>query len=124
MSIVAAFKDRFKELRKEKDMTLREMGTILGLTESNMSLYESGKRQPKGAEDFIKIADFFGVSLDYLMGRTDDRNTIIVNDEVNGDKIEIGVDKRVYPDGLTHEQVIDILESLKKAGVSLNPDKK
>lgn len=121
---MATFKDRFKELRLEKGLTLKEMGTVLGVTESNMSMYEAGKRQPKGAADFIKIADFFNVSLDYLMGRTDDRNVIIVSDEVNGDKIEFGVDKRIYPDGLTHEQVIEILENFKKMGFKFDPNSK
>jgi transcriptional regulator with XRE-family HTH domain len=119
---MATFKDRFKELRKEKDLTQKGIGDILGYSESNISLYESGGREPKTIEDLIKIADFFEVSLDYLMGRTNDRNILLINDEVNGDKIEIGVDKRIYPDGLTHEQVIEILENFKKMGFNYTPE--
>ena len=61
--------NRIKELRKSKKLTMSELGELVGgLAQSTISLYESGKRQPDQAT-LIKIADFFGVTVDYLLGR-------------------------------------------------------
>ena len=56
------------------------------------------------------------MSGDYLLGRTDNRLGIIVQDNVENDEVKIEIDKSIYPDGLTHEQVLEILENLKIAG--------
>lgn len=74
---MSTFKDRIKELRQKNNYTLKELGEKIGYSESTISMYESGKRQPKKAEDYIKIAKFFGVSMDYLMGKTDIRNAYV-----------------------------------------------
>ena len=58
---------RIKSLRKEKDLTQEEFGKLFGIVKSTVSLYESGKSTPDD-ETKKKIADYFGVSLDYLMG--------------------------------------------------------
>jgi len=64
---------RIKILRKERDMTQEEFGKLFGIVKSTVSLYESGKSTP---DDEIKkkIADYFDVTLDYLMGKSDIRN--------------------------------------------------
>lgn len=64
------FSARIKMLRKERKLKQREMAEILGLAERSYQCYEYGERYP----DFpglIAIADFFDVSLDYLVGRSD-----------------------------------------------------
>ncbi|MEL7597450.1 MAG: XRE family transcriptional regulator, partial [Clostridiaceae bacterium] len=76
-------------------------------------------REPK--IEFIKqIADYFDCSTDYILGRTDNRNGIIVKDKVGSNDLQTQVQKYAYPDGLTYEQVIEILNSLKKAGFQWN----
>lgn len=67
------FGDRLKFLRKEKDFTQSELAKIFSLGESTISFYESNKRTPD-YELLEKIADFFNVSVDYLLGRTDNKN--------------------------------------------------
>ena len=62
-------KNRIRKLRLDKDITQKELGLKIGAAESTVSLYESGKRQPDN-ETLIRIADFFGVSVDYLICRT------------------------------------------------------
>jgi transcriptional regulator with XRE-family HTH domain len=47
---------------------MKELGLIVGVAESTISLYENGKRQPDNAT-LIRIAEYFGVSTDYLLGR-------------------------------------------------------
>ncbi len=67
-----SFKERVKNLRKEKRFTQREMGEQLGITMRAYQSYEQGTRYP----DFpglIRLADFFDVSIDYLVGRSDHR---------------------------------------------------
>lgn len=62
------FPMRLRELRVTTGMTLKGLGSVLGLAESTMSGYENGFRKPD-AETLVKIADHFGVSTDYLLGR-------------------------------------------------------
>ena len=56
----------FKELRKERGLSLKEMGDILGVSESCVSLYENEKREAS-YEVLRKASDFFGVSIDCLL---------------------------------------------------------
>lgn len=56
-----------RELRKEKGITLKQLGEIIGVAESTMSLYETGKRTPD-FEALLKISEYFGVTVDYLLG--------------------------------------------------------
>lgn len=58
--------ENLKELRKAKGISLKELGSIVGVAESTMSLYENGKRQPD-YETLLKLAEFFGVTVDYLL---------------------------------------------------------
>lgn len=58
-----------RKLRKERNVTQKQLARALGVSESTISLYESGKHEPDHAT-LIKIADYFNVSIDYLLGRT------------------------------------------------------
>ena len=64
---------RIRDLRKRKKLTMKQLGQVIGVAESTISLYESGKRQPDN-DTLQKFADYFDVSVDYLLGRTDDIN--------------------------------------------------
>ena len=62
------FSERLKQLRTNKKLTQRELAKLLNLSNGSIAMYETGKRKP----DFNileKIADFFNVSVDYLLGR-------------------------------------------------------
>ena len=62
---------RIKELRKARHITQLKMALDLNMTQNTISRYESGEREP-GIVELIRIADYFHVSIDYLVGRTDD----------------------------------------------------
>ena len=62
---------RIRELRKKKSVTQLRMAMDLGLSQNSISRYETGDLQPDIAE-LIRIADYFNVSIDYLVGRSDD----------------------------------------------------
>jgi repressor LexA len=59
---------RLRQLRRDQNLSMKELGRILGCSESTISLYENGKREPD-FRTLQKIADYFGVTIDYLLGR-------------------------------------------------------
>lgn len=71
-SKLEVFAARLRALRKEKNMTQRQMGDLMGITERNYQRWESGEVNASGAA-LIFLGDYFGVSTDYLLGRTDNR---------------------------------------------------
>lgn len=60
--------NRIRELRKNRCMTMKELGAIVGLAESTISQYETGKREPDN-ETLLRLGEFFNTSVDYLLGR-------------------------------------------------------
>ncbi len=61
---------RLKEVRIMRKRKLKEAAACLGIQVRSYQAYESGEREP-GVKNLIALADFYDVSLDYLMGRTD-----------------------------------------------------
>lgn len=66
-------KFRLRELREEFGLTQKQVGVLIGVKDSAVSKYERMEQQPD-YESLIKLADYFDVSLDYLLGRTDERD--------------------------------------------------
>ena len=66
------FNERLKSLRKSMNLTQQDLASALGITIRQYQRYESGE-QTTTLENLIAIADYFGVSLDYLCGRSDER---------------------------------------------------
>ena len=64
---------RLKELRKEKGITQQKLALDLNTSQNSISRYESGLR-PLDANMLMKIADYFNVSVDYILERTDKKN--------------------------------------------------
>ncbi len=63
-------KDRLKELRADRNLLQKDIASLLNITSSAYGYYEQGKRVPDS--DTVKIlATFFNVSLDYLLGNSD-----------------------------------------------------
>lgn len=62
-----------KELRKEKGLTQDQLASLLNLKRSTIAGYETNRKQPDNAT-LIAIADFFNVSLDFLLGRVENKS--------------------------------------------------
>lgn len=62
-------KNRIKELRKKKGLSLQQVADVVGVGNSTISRYETGKREPK-LETWKALSDFFGVTIEYLQGTT------------------------------------------------------
>lgn len=85
--------DRVKELSKKRDMRVADLEDALGFGRN--TIYQWNKRTP-GSDKLQKVADFFNVSTDYLLGRTnnpkvnDDENLLAAHiaDDVTEDEME------------------------------------
>lgn len=65
---------RIRDLREDNDLTQKEMSNILNCSQQVYSNYELGQRDIPTAL-LIKIADYYNVSTDYILGRTNNPNT-------------------------------------------------
>lgn len=63
---------KLKELRKEKGISQLKLAMDLAMNQNTISRYETGEREAD-YKTLIKIADYFDVSIDYLLGRTDNK---------------------------------------------------
>lgn len=67
---MSLFPERLKQCRVAKSLTQKQMSEICNIKERSYQNYEGGDRIPR-LDDLIALADFFDVSLDYLVGRSD-----------------------------------------------------
>ncbi len=65
--------ERIKELRTERKLTQTDIGDLLGVAKTSVSGYEKNVRDPD-SHAIIKLASFFNVSTDYLLGVSDYKN--------------------------------------------------
>lgn len=98
------FKERFTQLRKELGLTQEQLAEKLGMgyTRTAISAWEVGRNEPSNS-DTVKIAEFFGVSTDYLLGKTDIRNI--------EDEFKFAYHKEM--EGLTEDEIKEALEFYK-----------
>ena len=59
--------NRIKELREERELRQSDVAAVTGIDQRTLSNYETGKTNPDSFA-IIKLAEFFGVSCDYLLG--------------------------------------------------------
>ena len=64
------FANRLLELRREKDISQFELAGAVQVSHSIVCYWETDRSEPS-ASNLVKLADFFGVSVDYLLGRCD-----------------------------------------------------
>lgn len=63
------FKDRLRQLRIERNLTQAEIAKAIGVSSATIGNYEQGTREPRNNEMWKKLADYFNVSVDYLMNK-------------------------------------------------------
>lgn len=66
--------NRIRDLREDRDLRQIDVSEAIGIDQRTLSNYETGKTNPDSFA-IIKLADFFGVSADYLIGRTNEKIT-------------------------------------------------
>lgn len=70
MSLGDVMENNLKKLRKEKGLTQISLQMKTGIEQALLSKFENGERVPP-TETLIKLAEFYGVSIDYILCRTD-----------------------------------------------------
>lgn len=87
---------RLQTLRIDNEKNKEELSIYLNMTVDAYSRYETGKRQPS-VDNLVKLAIFYGVSLDYLLGRDDIEIPVFDRESVVSyrDLVELGVNPKL-----------------------------
>lgn len=105
--------DRVKQIRIEHDLTGEEFGKILGVTKATVSRWENGDRYPD-SDTLSKIATLTNVSVDWLLGRTNNKDGVLKTVNYKNEEYIIELSKRVYPGGLKENELLEKLIIVKK----------
>ena len=65
---MSEFANRLRQLRRERGLTRQQLAGATGVGRATLGHYEAGTSEP-GLRNLIKLADYFGVTLDYIAGR-------------------------------------------------------
>lgn len=102
-------KERLIQLREEKSLTKKDVAGFLKIDQSTYGKYELGKREPD-YDTLLRIADFFDVSLDFLLGRSDLH------------KPEVKALHNLDTSGLPEEAIRQVEEYIELIKLKYNPD--
>lgn len=102
---MVSFGERLKELRKKHNITQGKLAKILNVKNTTISNYEAGRSYPD-FDTLTKIADYFGVSVDYLIGRIDTEYPII-------EKVDVVEEDKEY--GIPDTEIEKLRDSFQKA---------
>lgn len=102
-----------KNLRLEKNITQKDLAKHLGVSDRSVGYYETGQRTPP-PDILEKIADYFNVTVDFLLGRTDIRNLNQVESRINRAEL---TPKEKYPEVQDVEEAMKII--LEQPGLML-----
>ncbi|MBE6663319.1 MAG: helix-turn-helix transcriptional regulator [Ruminococcaceae bacterium] len=64
------YKNRLKDVREDRDLKQSDIAILLDTTQEQISKYETGK-QLMGIDKYIKLAQYYNISIDYLVGISD-----------------------------------------------------
>lgn len=98
--------NRLRALRLEKNESLEKIAKYLNVTVQTISNYETGKRDMT-PDTIIKLANYYDVSTDYLLGKSDIRN-------YDKDEQEFRFAYHKEMEGLTDEEIVDALRFYKE----------
>lgn len=103
-----SIRDRIQDLMKERKITQAELAVKIGLTESSLSRFISGKTDKLWDESIIRIARVFNVSTDFLLGETN------IPDRINCDISELGLSAQAARNLYTHKVNPQVVNALLK----------
>ena len=107
-SDLTMFAERIKKLRKEAGITQAELGKICGLSKGTVAMWEVGQREVT-FDTLRKLADYFGVTADYLLGFSDETSPAAHEAEL--------VDFMLGPDPAKMKQAMDNFFYLEEFGI-------
>lgn len=119
MKSATTIQERLWELRKDKGLKLEELAAATGISKSVLASYESNDYKEINHGSLITLADFYGISLDYLFCRTENREQIktpLMELHLNDEMVELLKSRRIN-NGLlcelaTHKDFIKFLADI------------
>ena len=103
---------RLRDLRNEKSISQRKMGDIFNVSQATYNNWEQGNTQPS-IEQLIESARFFGVSVDFLIGNTDDEGYVKIQEVLSRDDIATLHTVNTLPED-SKQLLMDFIASLEK----------
>jgi transcriptional regulator with XRE-family HTH domain len=113
-----SFGDRLRKLREQKGITQKELGKVLNTSDRVIGYYEANDRFPKDENILRAIADFFDVSVDYLIGR---KNANMSQNELVAETM---ANYNFNVEGLPPEAIKKIREYIELIRLKYDPDNK
>ena len=121
--------ERIFDLIKNKGVTAKEVAIATGIAQSSFTEWKNGRSKP-GADAIRKLSEYFNVSTDYLLGRTDGQNMVVIEMDTIPERyrkafeklgvVGMEVIKEAVDEGLTASEFHDFLKAL----IKMNKSKK
>mgnify|MGYP002166215536 CR=1 FL=1 len=114
------FNTVLRKLRKDRGLTQKQLALALGLSESAISMYERGQREPD-FETLEIIADYFNVDMDFLTGRTPYSSRIVSLNAAqagSGEAAGLNAERRAFVDRVkawddaTFHRVVAVIDAV------------
>lgn len=112
------FGERFKALRLEHNITQKDLADKFFLNYTSISKYENNKAIPE-LDLLQRIADYFDVTVDYLLCRTDNKNSNVYKSDFDGHAYTVEIDKGVKTK-ITQDDLQNMIKKLKAVGFDVN----
>lgn len=106
------FFERLKELREERNLNQTDLAKHLNISQGTIGNWETNKRVPD-VKMILKIADYFDVSVDYLLGKTNERRKTVPNEKSLSEKQQEIIDIVVKLSEDDIKRVLEYAELLK-----------
>lgn len=103
----------FEQLLREKDLTHYKVWRETGVAQSTLSDWKNGKGRP-GPANLAKLADYFGVTVDYLMGREQNERPAANSDEPEVKPVYLSLAKDMQKRGIHPDDIKDMMDLLEK----------
>lgn len=114
------FIQNLKQLRNQRKVSQANLAKALQLSRSTITKYEKGEREPD-FKTLEMLSDFFGVSIDFLLGRTP-VNYPLAKQDGGAEDPASAVTEPLNPEYLTDPFTVEALKTLGGSGAILNPD--
>ena len=119
MKVATSIQERLWELRKDKGLNLEELSKLTGISKSALGSYEKEDYKEINHGNLITLADFYGVSVDYLLCRTENReqiNTPLTELHLNDEMVALlksgRINNRLLCELATHKDFIKFLANI------------
>jgi len=120
---MAEFHEILSELRKDRRVTQKHLAEQMNVTGGTVSNYETGRHQPD-PETLKWFADFFGVTADYLLGRTEYMTSVEVFDETVSGQHTVGslVERIISMSEKSKELACEMIDAIYISDIVKNHD--